>query len=139
VSKRYQLTLTEAQLLTVQNALDMYFRVGMGQLQEVTEHLIPPGKPTDEWCYIRDTVEGLFRIAKVTAMPELHPNAYYGIAAPEICDSNRVASDIHKVIRHHRAWEREPQGSWTVDFDAPELRKLSEEPLPVIITIPKQE
>jgi hypothetical protein len=127
--KKYQIALNETQARTLMQALDMYFRVGMGQLREVTEHLIPKKPTTSEWCDIRDQVEPVMARAKALAMPELHPNAYYGIYAPEIDESNRVASDLHKVIRHHLAWEREPKGGMTVDFDPPELRKVSTEPL----------
>ena len=42
----------------------------------------------------------------------------------------RIAWDIQQVIRHRIAWDRNPKGNITVDFDSP--LKTSDEQLPII-------
>lgn len=133
---KYQLTLTENQLGVIQQALDMYYRVGMGQLREVTDHLIPPGLAIEEYCKRRDSVESVLASAKLLAMPDLPLNAYHGIASQQIHESNRTACDIYKVIRSHTAWEAHPEGGILVCFD--EVYQLAKEPLPRIKTIGKK-
>ena len=131
-SKRYQLTLTRDQAALVRAALDMYFRVGMGQLRDVVEHLLDPKLPIDEWCKRRDLIDSVMLAARSLARPELPSNAYHSISSDKISENNRIACDIHDVIRHHLAMEASPNG-WTVAHDEP--RKLSDEPLPDIKTI----
>jgi len=129
-AKRYQLTLTEIQLQVVQNALDMYFRVGMGQLREVTEHLIDHDLEMGEWCKRRDLVDAIMAAAKLAARPELTGNASHSISSDKIDDSNRIACEVHNVIRHHLAWERKPEGGFGVSWDQP--MQYSQEPMAVI-------
>lgn len=129
--KQYRLTLSETQVNVLQQALDMYFRVGMGQTTEVVEHIIPPIKDMEEWCKRRDAVTAKMREAKMLAMPDLHDHhSYYGIYAPEIDESNRVACDVHDVIRYVMAWERFPKGGFGVAWDRPAHK--SAEPLPLM-------
>ena len=132
--KSYTLTLNEAQIGVVQQALDMYFRVGMGQLRDVVEHAIPARMHIDDWCDRRDNAEIAMKAVKAAVMPELHLNAYYGIRSEKIDESNRIACDVHNVIRHHLAWERKPAGDISsVAFDTPYA--LSEHPLPKLVSV----
>ena len=125
------LTLNEKQAGVVQEALDMYFRVGMGQLREVADHIVPNGKGrpiSSEWCQRRDDFYEAIVAARQFAMPELDRGAYYSIHHEAIHESNRVAVDIHDVLRGALAWHRKPEGGWEVCFDR--VRHLSPEPLP---------
>lgn len=133
----YQLTLTETQLVVVQQALDMYFRVGMGQINEVAEHLVPPEQDINVRCDRRDAAREFLRQAKLAAMPDLPVNAYYGIYSQQIDESNRIACDIHDVIRYCLAWQRQPEGGFGVAWDRPALK--SGEPLPVLTCVEKQQ
>jgi hypothetical protein len=133
--KMYQLTLSAKQLGTIQHALDMFFRVGMGQMREVCEHMIDHKLPIDEWCDRRDRVNDILSAAKSVARPELSVNAFHGINSTAIDDANRIASDIHNVIRHHVVMENNP-GGWTVAHNEPRAR--SEEPLPAIRTVEEE-
>jgi hypothetical protein len=127
----YALELNGEQLQVVQRALDLYFRIGMGQITEITAHLIPPNKDVSEWCKRRDIVDSYLRVARRTAMPELSSdNSYYSIHSIEIDESNRIASDIHDVIRYTLAWERKPEGGFGVSWDEP--FKRSNRPLPTL-------
>lgn len=127
---QYRLTLTDKQLSVLQQALDMYYRVGMGQTREVVEHLLPAGLDIDEFCKRRDAVEHHLIRAKIEAMPDLPTNAYHSIHSEKIDESNRVACDVYKVIRQHLAYERNPEGGFQVCFDP--IYKQSDEPLPTI-------
>ena len=134
--KRYRLKLTAKQMGVLQHALDMYFRLGMGQTREVGEHMIDHRLPINEWCDRRDRIDSILAAARTVARPELSPNAFHGIDSTAIDDVNRIASDVHDVIRHHVVMENDPRG-WTVAHDEPRAR--SHEPLPSIETLPLDE
>ena len=130
MTMKYAVELTETQMRVVQHALDMYFRVGMGQLREVLEHLVPKQSDHNEWLARRDLTEERIRLARRAAMPELDDNASYGIYSEEIDKSNRIAADVHDVIRYRLAWDKNPEGGFAVSFDR--VSPKSTEPLPVI-------
>lgn len=133
--REYRLTINDEQAGVLMEALDMYFRVGMGQLREVGGHLVPFKLPSEEYRSRRDAVDEALRQVRALAMPELHRNSDHGIASDAIDDSNRVACDLYDVIRHHVSWERDPTGGWTVNFDKP--RRLSTVPLARMETVKK--
>lgn len=115
---RYELTgLTETHLRVLNRALEFLFRVGMGQFREVIDVADPTFKRRGK---VQDKAEDLLRQVRALLMPDLeHPNSYWSILAHEISDDYRVASDIHQVVRHRLAWDRNPKGDFTVNFDEP--------------------
>ena len=119
----------------INTALELYSRIGMGQLEEILQHCVFPNekKPDDEQMSFyekrEDARRELERIkCALWALP--HPHAYWSISSMEIHDSNRVAWDIQQVIRHRLAWDNEPNGGWTVQFDRP--MRYGGQPLPRI-------
>lgn len=125
---RYRLTMTRMQVAVLQEALDMYFRVGMGQLRDVLGHLVPPTLEVDEYCRRRDNAEWALRALRAAAMPDLPPNGSYSISSREISDSNRVAADLYDVVRHHFT-----KDLWVVGGNEPYC--FSTEPLAQMETI----
>jgi hypothetical protein len=120
----YHLGLNADHARVIAAALDMYTRIGLGQLETILEH---PGvfarlgggttaRPDAEYL-IGQLKARLFGFA---------PNANHGIRNPAVVDVARQAYDIRCVIRHRLAWDRAgnpPERDWStmlgVDFDDP--------------------
>jgi hypothetical protein len=128
-NKPYHLAMTDRQAQVLVNALDLYSRIGMGQLTEVA-HILRmnvignPGGTVEAL----DAVERLTREAASCWMGG--SGGYYGITSEKISDVFRVAWDLQQVIRYRLAWDRKPEGGIQVHFDDP--IKTSSEELAVI-------
>jgi len=123
--------LTEAQLQITAKALDVYFRLGLGQLRDGLECL-PFRSDLEMWQWeIMRSVAHLLRphmIDKVDCM-----GSSLGINSPELREEYRVAADVKKVIRHflaHKNRPLQPGQMPSVDHDQPS--QYSAEPLPTI-------
>lgn len=130
--QKYTLHLMEKQARVIIDALDLFARIGMGQLKEVAyvlrQNPLPSSDPdlearTNLLSDIRDKLDVLARYW-------MNGPGYYGITSKSISDRFKIAWDIQQVIRHRLAWDRKPAGGITVDFDDP--MKTSEEALPKI-------
>jgi len=122
------LHLTEDQLRLVQQALDLYSRVGIGQFDHIkyhptfVQHL--SNKLTDKngrIDFIRyheigdEADEKLMEARNILIQEDLHPNTSWGIFNEKGDESCRVAYDIIQVIRHE-FWKANPNRSeLTVD------------------------
>jgi len=128
---KYRMTLSEKQVKVVLHALDLFFRLEMGQVEELKRRL--SNRPFDSEVYQR---------IKSLLFPELEMNEYYGIMSPEISDDTRRAADIHDALRYHYVWSKEPneptERDWarqnTVYYDEP-LPCLENEALPAVEVI----
>lgn len=117
------LTVTKEQLRLIQDALDMYFRIGIGQMIVIKDH------PTFEKalrkkCTIngkvayeiyheqRKSADKLFTIGRdVLLIDSTHgEHGSYGIYNQEVDESCRVAYDLVQVIRHE-FWKADPDRS----------------------------
>jgi hypothetical protein len=127
-NKPYHLSMTELQAQVIINALELYSRIGMGQLQEIVYVLRMNSSPGAIDFDALDKVEKLAREASSYFMKG--SGGYYGISSNKINDSFRVAWDIQQVIRYRLAWDRNPEGGIQVHFDEP--YKTSAEELAII-------
>lgn len=130
----YNLTITESQARLIAQALDIVSRVQIGQWHEFID-LLP-----QQWEFCRHTLrEQLqpvmsehFRKTKPAGCP--YPidgwGSHYGINSGFVPDTARVAWDLKKVIEHRLAWDRNPEGGFTVDFDGP--HHVGAEPLAIM-------
>ncbi len=132
-NKKYALHLTEKQARVIINALDLYSRIGMGQLKEVAYVLrhnpIPASASEAEnrSSILIDIKDELDVLSKLW----MNGSGYHSINSSKISDVFRIAWDIQQVIRHRLAWDRNPKGEITVDFDTPLV--TSDEVLPKIV------
>lgn len=133
------LHLTEEQLRLVQQALDLYSRVGIGQFEHIKYHptfvnhlsnKLTDGKGRidfNQYHQIRDKAdEKLMEARNILIQEDLHPNASWGIFNEKGDETCRVAYDILQVIRHE-FWKANPNRSeltvdagvnlWTEDGD----------------------
>ena len=128
--ERYELSISEKQARVMVDALDLFSRIGIGQLREVLRH------PQYERVILRDNESYKYCERLLDQIKKLltgfGPSASYGIACPEVHDDSNIAYDLLQVIRHRLAWDRNPKGGIEVYFDRP--IQLSKEELAEILT-----
>lgn len=119
----YTLTLTEAQARVLSSACELLSRIGMGQIEECAEYIPEEQIRKPDRLELKQALENLTPLAT-----GLSRGAYHSIAAAGWMA--RTAYDLHQVLRHRLAWDREPAGGIFVRFDEP--HRLGPEPLPTI-------
>jgi len=119
--------LTEEQLRIIQEALDFYSRVGIGQFNVIKEHPTFENQLkkefTDEegkvdynrYHEVRDNVDLMLVQPRNMLLNDLTlpKNASWGIYNPDVDESCRVAYDLVQVIRHE-FWKANPDRSDSV-------------------------
>ena len=115
--RHYTLEISERQAQLISNAVELYARMGLGQF-EMLDHFF--WKPKGALEQAREHLNSL-RLIKNGSL-----NSNPGISSDLVDDDCRVLFDLHRVIRHRLAWDRDPQATgWKgVAFDTP--RQLSE-------------
>lgn len=98
--KKYQLELNENQLRVIEEALEVFSRLGTKQYGMVADHIIKEDGDVLSWDE-REKINRYIREIEGFRMP---PNASYGIHSKEISDRYRVAFDLLQVARHRRSW-----------------------------------
>lgn len=111
---QYQLTLNDGQVQMLLRALDVYSRIGCGQLDRILELFSCDPRRREGSSIQRET---LFRFKQ--QLLSLEGNANYSICSPEVPVDYRLAYDVLQVVRHHIAWEAQPEGGHFVQFDSP--------------------
>lgn len=133
---KYTLTLNEEQAQIISKALDMYSRIGIGQLETVIDHPEIIKRIFDGSAQVESfpSARNLMYPAKKILFG-YDTNASAGIYSREVLDCNRVAWDIKKVIDHRISWDKAgnpPERNWStmmgVSYDDPS--QSSEIPLP---------
>lgn len=122
---KYSIVVDEAQARILAEALDLYMRIGIGQLTEVVRVY------NYEWKTPIPTVDRLVDVMnEAKRVIGFGPGGSYGIQSREVHDVFRQAYDIRQVIRHRLAWDHTPTGGFGVDFDTPQ--QIGKLPLPTI-------
>ena len=139
-TRTYHLTITESHARLIAQAMDLVSRIQIGQWHEFIGWL----PPTKKFCHhsLREQLLPVmaehFRKTKPEGCP--YPidgwGSHYGIHSPFVPDTARVAWDLKKVIEHRLAWDRNPEGGFTVDFDGP--HHVGGEPLAIIKRVEDQ-
>lgn len=108
----YKLTIDNKHADVIIRALDLYSRLLMAQVQMVPETIVrETGKQHEQVNALMQEIKHL--------LFQLPYNASYGITSKETPENAKIAVGIHDVIRHCLAWEWQPEGGYTVDFDTP--------------------
>ena len=123
------LKVSEEQLRLIQQALDFYSRVGIGQFNAIKDHptfeahlhneFKDENGKTDYGHYhsVRDEVDSILHVARNVLYNDssIGKNGSWGIHNPKVDDSCRDAYDLIQVIRHE-FWKQNPdRSSATVD------------------------
>ena len=117
------ITLTEEQLRLVQEALDMYSRIGIGQLWVIKDHPtfeeILRKKSTFDgkveyslYHDMRERADKYFALGRDTLLinSTLGQHGSFGIYNKEVDETCRVAYDLVQIIRHE-FWKANPDRS----------------------------
>ena len=117
------ITITEEQLRLIQDALDMYSRIGIGQMWVIKDHPtfeeILRKKSTfdgkvDYNIYhdIRKRADKYFTLGRDTLLIDSTHGQHgsFGIYNKEVDESSRIAYDLIQVIRHE-FWKANPDRS----------------------------
>lgn len=122
---KIHMEMNEEQARVLKEALELYGRIGMGQVQEINQH---PSLLTRD--FEDEKVAGLLNEVKSIVFPDLQAHGhYYGIRNPETHEDSRVAFDLQQVLRNRIAWTKNPSGGLgSVVFDDP--IQYSQQPLP---------
>jgi hypothetical protein len=125
----YHLHMNEKQAQIIIHALDLYSRIGMGQLEEVVTILRQNINGSN-----KDTLGKLEEVGRLIREASSYwmggAGSYYGINSEQISDSFRIAWDLQQVVRYRLAWDRNPEGGIQVIFDDP--IQTSKEPFALI-------
>lgn len=123
------LTVTEKQLRLIQEALDFYSRIGIGQMDAIKDHptfskyLREQVKDTEgkvdyqKYHLIREQADDIFTQGRNTLWNDftIGRNGSWGIHNPDVDESCMVAYDLLQVIRHE-FWKSNPDRyNFTVD------------------------
>ncbi len=119
---QYQITADEEHLAVIMTALDLYFRIGMGQFDRIRD----VGKWWRKWD---EHNVGAYMDRAHELLTGLPKNAFHSIGSPRISDDFRQACEIYQMIRHRLSWDRNPKGGWTVNYDDPKSFRMTDRPL----------
>ncbi len=117
----YTITLNEDQLRTVCSALDMFARVGIGQIETITGMLWPI---VDHLGDIEKLNAGLFALKQ--EILHLAPGASLGIHNKKASDDVRVAYDILRASRHEIWKASEAERDWLFSVDRWPTRPITD-------------
>ena len=123
---KYRLTMTEGQAQVLQKALEIYSRLFIGQIKAAVEQIHFNNNREIDYQRVRKLSDQLK--FELTGMQS---NASYGIYCNEVDDSARVAWDLQQLLRYQMAWDNNPKGGNTVNFDKP-MKSSKKEPLALI-------
>lgn len=111
-------------------ALDVYARLGIGQLEAVAElgrqgQLVRRDGERPGLEVVEDA-EALLGQAKACLF-DFARGQSHGIYSAKLPAAFKEAWALHKLLRHRLAWDANPEGGWSVAYDDP--RMLSEREL----------
>ncbi|MBR1760809.1 MAG: hypothetical protein IJ741_06470 [Schwartzia sp.] len=127
---RFTLDVNEEQAKLIQDALELYIRVRIGQWQEVAEVCMVKNDELsgEEYVAQKNRVRPLLGEARAICFSELGTDLCGSYGVSRFADT-RAAYDVFQVIRRELSWARHPKGARTLDFD--KTTQFSDLPMPV--------
>ena len=114
--ERYILTLTPEQEIIVEQALELFARLHIGQFKTVTEMLLDFRRGMEDYCLRRDMANDLLNLAAITIFGR---DTYGQLEIKERSKEHECAWLVYTALRHARSWHDHPKGGYTVNFDKP--------------------
>jgi hypothetical protein len=133
--EKVNLTLTRQQLRLIESALELYMRLGIGQLEIVGEKLLMElfyKMFKDRYSSSKEIEDKFLRPMK-QEMFGFGPGASFGISSDKVHDGVKIGYDLQKVIQKHIATV-EDHHKYSVWHDGPMLH-LGSEPIAEISEI----
>ena len=112
---RVVLELTDEQAVVLERAVELLFRLHIGQFNEIKfallQHVHDTGENVDLQSIgaLLDTMSHLF-------FPELRPHESFNVNCCEECN---IAYSIYQAVRYVNAWHHNPEGGIGVNYDHP--------------------
>lgn len=106
----------------VQNALETYARIGLGQFEAIVSLARLGALTRSDGSPIPIESQEAASVALASAKASLMglgANVSKGIYGPHVGAEFRKAWEAHTALRHRLAWDRNPQGGIGVQFDEP--------------------
>jgi len=118
----YNLKVNKKQAEVISKALDLYSRIGAGQVNEILWH---PSVAKKMWVKNDNLTENQMNHKIVEKMLDdikkiiwgYAPNEHGGIGMAE--EDDKIAYDLHQVIRHNLLVEKNDPNNITFDFKEP--------------------
>ena len=104
MTKKYTIEVTEKQAYVMRDALEVLSRLQIGQVWAATDNLPSDSNKVRDW-----DMQKALEAAYAPFEPASHKHN----------DASEIAWDLYTVIRHHLAWDNNPQGGIGVSFDSP--------------------
>lgn len=117
---KYKIEVSEKQLQILITATELAARISANQLFTIMPLIDEKSLPPDLYSEINETLYSLD--SKLNG--KMRRNEW-----------SNIAWNLYEVFRHRLAWDKYPEGGYTVSFDTP--RKISMEPLAKIEKIDK--
>ena len=132
---KVKIEMTEGQAWIVNEALDLYSRIWMGQIDEPFQML---RGFCDRYPKTEEDSEGvdlaLALLSKIY-FPELQGGGYHSIGSCKTDERAKIAYDVQQSIRNKVAWANKPDGGYGVDFHSP-LKTSRTEEFPTVVVEP---
>jgi len=112
---RVILELTDEQAVVLERAVELLFRLHIGQFNEIKfallQHVHDTGANVDFRSIeiLLDTMSHLF-------FPALQPHESFNV---NCCEDSNIAYNIYQAVRYVNAWHHMPEGGAGVNFDPP--------------------
>lgn len=122
---QYKLLLNEEQARVVARACELYCRLHIGQMDEISHELLLK-ETREDICQRRTEADNLLLRLKKLFFPTLQGHGHsYGVGHDSLADR---AWNVYIALRYRISWHEHPEGGIGVNFDPP--MQLSGEPIP---------
>lgn len=129
--KIFNITVTEPEINSILDSLDLYSRIWMGQYENILYTI-----KLNKHCYSFDIDEKLKTVLlsiRNILFPALHRYGFYashGIFSSDIDYKAGAAYDMLQEFRYKLAYFKKPGGGYTIDFNPPMKAELDPYPFP---------
>lgn len=115
--KTYTLKMSECQAEAVLNGLELLSRLHMAQFSALVDYFCIHNHKAYDRRVDRDMLDRVMRAVhkEVTGLDGSH----YAISSPDVSVEGKRAFDMMQVLRQRIAYDRQPSGGHTVNFDDP--------------------
>lgn len=112
---RIILELTDEQAVVLERAVELLFRLHIGQFNEIKFSLLQHVHDVGEHINFQE-IDALLGTMSRLFFPSLRPNESFNVNCCEDCN---IAYNIYQAVRYVNAWHHRPEGGIGVNFDPP--------------------
>jgi hypothetical protein len=117
----FSATISHLEVQTFCQALELLFRIGMGQMDEIFEHL--PLVQQNDFDVLGMSLED-YLASIIPLATGMQGRVYYGIRSPKVSREAKLASDMYRIFRHRLAWDLNPDGAKGIYSEDPHISPI---------------